>query len=253
MRALVRTPGDSFARAVSSQWPRPAIDVDLAREQHREYCAALQDAGVELIELPHDESHPDSCFVQDTAVVWNGVAVMARFGEASREGEQEVVEQTLRSLVTLRLFPTPAPATLEGGDVLVVGTRVVVGLSARTNRAGFFYLRDVLELEGATVEALSVPQGLHLLSGCTYLGQGVLLVTDLYAGLPTFAALELIRVPPEEAYAANALGVCGSVILPGGFPRTASLLRDRGFHVLSVPLTEFAKADGGATCLSLLF
>ncbi len=253
MRALVRTPGDSFVRAVSSQRPRPDIDVDLARTQHREYCAALRAAGVELIELPPDESQPDSCFVQDTAVVWNGVAVMARFGEASREGEQKSVEQTLRALASLRLFPTTAPATFEGGDVLVIGTRVVVGLSARTNRAGFYHLRDVLELEGATVEALSVPQGLHLLSGCTYLGQGVLLATDLYAGLSTFAALELIRVPPEEAYAANALGVSGSIILPGGFPRTASLLRDRGFHVLPVPLTEFAKADGGATCLSLLF
>lgn len=252
MRAIVCPPGDSFIRAVSSQQPRPAIDVDLARRQHRAYCAALRAAGVELVELSSDESHPDSCFVQDTAVIWNGVAVLARFGVASREGEQEAVEQALKLSQALRVFSTPAPATLEGGDVLVVGNRVVVGLSARSNRAGFFHLRDVLELEGATVEALSVPEGLHLLSGCTYLGQGALLATDLYTGLATFAGLHVIRVPPEEAYAANALGVGGFVILPEGYPRTAALVREHGFHVLPVPLSEFAKADGGATCLSLV-
>lgn len=252
LRAIVRPPGESYARALSAQEPRPGIDVALARRQHAEYRAALQAAGVELIELPPDEGHPDACFVQDTAVIWAGVAVIGRFGVGSRQGEQDAVEQTLRVLRALKVLKVPPPATLEGGDVLVVGSRVIVGLSARTNRAGFAQLRDLLELEGASVEALPVPEGLHLLSGCTYLGQGVLLATDLYARLPAFAGLEAIRVPPDEAYAANALGVNGSVILPTGYPRTAARIRERGFQVQPVPLTEFAKADGGATCLALV-
>jgi dimethylargininase len=184
-------------------------------------------------------------------VIWGGLAVLARFGVESREGEQEAIRQALQG--HRRLVEIELPAILEGGDVLIVGSRVFVGLSARTNRAGFAQLRDLLELEGATVEALAVPVGLHLLSGCTYLGRGVLLANDDYAGLPAFAGLDVIRVSAEEAAAANALGLGAHVLLPAGYPRTAAEIRNHGFEVLPVPLSEFAKADGGATCLSLLF
>jgi dimethylargininase len=130
---------------------------------------------------------------------------------------------------------------------------VFVGLSSRTNRAGFARLRDLLELEGATVEGLPVPEGLHLMTGCSYVGRGVLLATGVYAEVPAFAGLELVRVPSEEAYAANALAVGDTVVLPSGHPHTASGLRALGFEVLSVSLSEFAKADGGVTCLALPF
>jgi dimethylargininase len=250
IEAIVRPPGERFAEALSEQVPRPRIDVALARRQHAEYCAALRTAGVALIELPPDEEYADACFVQDTAVLFGTLAVLACFGVPSRQGEQAAIEQALAG--RRRVVEIQSPATLEGGDVLVVGSRVFVGLSARTNRAGFVQLRDRLELEGATVEALDVPQGLHLLSGCTYLGRGVALATGLYADLPVFAGLDVIRVPVEEARAANAVGVGGWVLLPAGYPHTAAEIGRRGFEVLSVPLSEFAKADGGATCLSLL-
>lgn len=248
--AIVRPPGDSFAQALSEQEPRPVIDPDLARRQHGEYCAALQAAGLELIELPPDEDYADACFVQDTAVIVGNLAVIARFGVKSRQGEQNAIRQALRP--HKRLDEIRPPATLEGGDILIVGSRVFVGLSARTNRAGFAQLRDLLETEGAVAEALPVPDGLHLLSDCTYLGQGVLLATRVYADLPAFASLDVLHVPPHEARAANALAVGEHVILPAGHPHTAAQIRERGFQVLPVSLSEFAKADGGVTCLSLL-
>jgi dimethylargininase len=249
--ALVRPPGDSFARALSSQVPQPSLDPGLARKQHAEYRAALREAGAQVVELPADEEHPDACFVQDTAVIVGNLAFLARFGVESRQGEQEAVREVLQG--QRRLVDIEAPAWLEGGDVLVIGSRVFVGLSARTNRAGFAQMRDVLELEGATVEAVPVSRGLHLLSGCTYLGEGVLVAVEEYAGLPWMAGLDLICVPPGEAAAANALALGRYVILPTGFSRTASAVRGRGFEVLPIPLSEFAKADGGPTCLSLIF
>jgi dimethylargininase len=249
--ALVRPPGEAFAQAVSTQVPRPIIDTSLARKQHAEYCAALRTAGLELIELPPDEDYPDACFVQDTAVIWGDIAVIARLGAASRQGEEKSVHRALRGLKrTLAIQP---PGTLEGGDVLIIGSRLFVGLSERTNRSGFAQLRDLLELEGSSVEAVHVPEGLHLLSGCTYLGHGLLLAADAYARLPAFAGLETIPVPAGKALAANALALNEHVILPAGYPYTASAIQERGFEVLSVPLSEFAKADGGATCLSLPF
>jgi dimethylargininase len=251
LRALVRPPGHSFVRALSGQEPRPDIDAILARRQHAEYCAALRAAGLELIELPPDEVHPDACFVQDTAIIFGTLAVMARFGVESRQGEQDAVRQVVQGY--RRPVGIQPPATLEGGDVLVIGPKVFVGLSARTNRGGFTQLRNLLELEGAAVEMLPVTQSLHLLSDCTYLGRRVLLATDAFADNPALAGLDVVRVPPEEAYAANALGVGEYAILPAGYPRTAALVGGRGFQALSVPLSEFAKADGGVTCLSLVF
>jgi dimethylargininase len=252
MRAAVRPPGESFARALSAQVPRPAIDVVRARRQHAEFCAALRAAGVDLVELPPDEAFPDACFVQDCAVIWRGSAIMARFGADSRQGEQAAVRLALETPLTLRISEIEAPGTLEGGDVLVLGSRLVVGLSARTNRAGLSQMRDRLEMQGATVEGLAVPEGLHLLSGITLLGHGTALATNMVADLPAFAGLEVIRVPAEEAYAANVLGLGRAVIVPAGFPRTARLIRERGFEILPVDLSEFAKADGGATCLALI-
>jgi dimethylargininase len=250
-RAIVRPPGHSFAWALSGQAPRPRIDVARAREQHDEYCAALRIAGLELFELPPDEHYPDACFVQDTALVYGGLGVVARFGVDSRQGEQEAVRRVLQD--HWRLADIRPPATLEGGDVLVIGSRVFVGLSERTSRAGFAQLRELLELEGAVVEALPVPDGLRLLSGCSYLGQGVLLASEDYADSPAFAGLDVIRMTPEEAYAANALATGRTVILPSGYPQTVAQVRDRGFDVLTVSVSEFAKADGGVTCLALLF
>lgn len=251
MQAVVRPPAESFRRALSEQHLRPAIDVALAREQHTGYCEALRSAGLKLSELPPDEDHPDACFVQDTAVVFGDLAVITRFGVRSRQGEQDAVSRALRG--HKRLANISSPATLEGGDVLVVGSRVFVGLSPRTNRAGFAQLRDLLELEGAAVEALPETEGLHLTSGCSYLGRGALLATGTYAELPAFAGLDVIRVPPAEACASNALAVGETVILPDGHPRTAAKIRSLGLQVLPVSLSEFAKADGGVTSLTLPF
>jgi dimethylargininase len=169
----------------------------------------------------------------------------------SREGEQKAIGEALRG--QKRLAEIKPPAILEGGDVLRIGRRVFAGLSARTNHAGYAQIRDILELEGATVLPLEVPSGLHLLSGCTYLGRGVVLTIDLYRELPAFAGLDLIDVPPEEAAAANALALGDLVILPAGHPKTEAGIRRRGFQVAALDLSEFAKADGGVTCLSLLY
>lgn len=251
LRALIRPPGDSFDQALSSQAPRPAIDPRLAKRQHAGYQAALRQAGVQVLELPPDEDHPAACFVRDTAVVVDDLAFIALFGVRSRQGEEQTTREALQS--HKRLIEIQPPARMEGGDVLVIGTRVFVGLSSRTNRAAFAQIRDVLELGGATVEPVTVARDLHLLSECTYLGQGVVLAHQEMASLPFLSGLDVIPVPPSEAPAANALALGQHVILPAGFPRIASRVQEHGFEVLPVPLSEFIKADGGPTRLSLSF
>jgi len=257
--ALVRPPGASFAHAISSN--QAVIDVALAQAQHAEYRQALAEAGVTVEVLPPDERYPDSCFMQDPAMVIAGRVIINRPGAASRLGEEEALVELLASR-----FPTTrivAPGTLEGGDVLILPDQVVVGRSDRTNRAGISQLVVALaDLTGlpnlsgfAGLPVLEAPvEGyLHLLSAVTHLGAGTLLAVEDFDLPPALVGFPVLRVPTDEGYACNALGIGAKVILPAGYPRTAALLKAHGFDVLLVPTTEFAKADGGVTCLALVW
>lgn len=245
--ALVRPPGLSFADAISTTGA--AIDVRLAQHQHEQYCDALRQADVDVEVLPPDERYPDSCFMQDPALVIGGKAIIARPGASSRRGEELLVAPLLGPR-----FPTihiEAPGTLEGGDVLVLPDRVYVGESDRTNQAGIEQLRAALL--PLPVQAMPVRGLLHLLSGATYLGSNTLLAVEALAGRPEFAGMQILRVPAGEEYACNVLGLGNTVIAPAGYPRTAAMLAHHGLRVLPVPVSEFAKADGGVTCLSLIY
>ncbi len=247
--ALTRQPGRSYARAISSAGLSP--DVDLALRQHAQYCRALQSADLEVEVLPPAETYPDSCFVEDPLVVAGGLAILTRPGAPTRQGEEDSLEAVVEGRFPLRRIQ--APGTLEGGDVLSLPGRLLVGLSERTNPSGIEQLRGFLAPCGLPVEAMPVNGYLHLMSAVAYLGKGVLLAVPDYAANPAFAGLDVVTVPAEEAYAANSLGIGEKVIAPEGFPRTAGLIRLKGFEVITVPVSQFAAADGGVSCLSVLW
>lgn len=247
--ALVRPPGASFARALAEH-PQ-SIDVARAQSQHAEYVTALRAAKVEVGVLPVAEEYPDSCFVQDPALVLGGLAILNRMGARSREGEAELLASALTA--GFDMHKIEPPGTLEGGDVLLLGERLLVGQTARTNAAGITQLRDIVEPRGYRVERVPLSGYLHLLTVVTALGDDRVVVHPDFAEYSALRGLRRLIIPREEAYAANVLGLGAAVIVPAGFPRTAALLRAEGFDVLSVPLTEFAKADGGASCLSLVW
>ena len=251
--AIVRPPGASFAGAISSL--AATIDVRLARAQHAEYCAALVEAGLAVELLAPDERYPDSCFMQDPAVVIAETGVVGRLAAPARRGEEEALAEILAQ--RFRTARVSSPGTLEGGDVMVLPDRVLVGRSSRSNAAGIAQLAVALAARspytspGLPVHAVPVAGYLHLLTAATYLGRGMLLAVQGYAGHPAFAGLSVLVVPPKESYAANVLAAGYRVIVPAGFPGVAVQLRERGFTVLPVPMSEFAKADGGVTCLAL--
>jgi dimethylargininase len=247
--ALVRQPGQSYAWAISSAGISP--DVGQARAQHAQYCQALADSGLDVEILPSDERFPDSCFVEDPLLVIDGLAIIARPGMLARQGEEQVLYEAIKDR-----FPTAAiqaPGTLEGGDVLQLPGRVLVGLSERTNQSGVEQLKNLLASKGLTIEALPVTGYLHLLSAAAYLGKGMLLAAPDYAENPVFAGLQVLTVPRIEAYAANALAVGDQVMLPEGYPISAEMIRSKGFNVRPVPMSQFAATDGGVSCLSVLW
>jgi dimethylargininase len=248
--AIVRPPSDAFARAISSAGA--AIDPVRARAQHAGYRAALADL-VEVVALPADEELPDACFVDDCAVVLGGRALLTRPGAPSRAAEPERLAGALARLVD-EVEAMTAPATLDGGDVLRLGRTLVVGRSERTNQDGVRQLTRFAEQAGGRVEVAAVPLGtLHLQSAVTALADDAVVGTAELLEQPALRGLpHKLVVPPEEAAAANLLAVGTTAVLPAGCPRTAAAVRALGFEVREVDLGEFHKADGGATCLSLL-
>jgi dimethylargininase len=248
--ALTRAIPDSFPNAVVQSPPATPIQVDRARRQHAAYVAALESLGVEVKVLPALPQFPDCCFVEDCAVSAEGVTLITRLGVPSRQGEAESIADALRPYARLEFMT--GPATLEGGDCLRIDKRWYVGLSNRTNLAGARRLREVFGPLGYDVVEVPLGDVLHLKCVCSYLGGGWLLLAEETIPAAVFRDVRVIPVPAVETYAANCLSVNGTVLVSAGFPATRQAIEAAGLRVRELETTEFRKADGSLTCLSLL-
>lgn len=248
--ALVRPPGDSFAQALSRHTERDSIDPERARAQHRAYRGVLERLGLEVTVLPADEELPDSCFVQDLAIVLNGRGLLCRPGVPSRQPEASRIELAVGELVT-SLDRVKAPATVEGGDVLRVDGRFIVGRSERTNDEGIAALERFAAPDAQVAQAEVRRPFLHLLSGLGVAGTAVV-GSESLIDQPAFDGLERVAAPEEEVVGCNFVTVEHDVLVAAGYEQIRKLLEDRGFRAHEVDLSEFTKADGGPTCLSLL-
>jgi len=249
--ALVRGVPPSIVECELTFVDRQPIDYPRAVDQHRAYARALADLGLELIELPADPRLPDSCFVEDTAVVLDEIAVIARPGAESRRPEVEPVAEALSPFRSLRRIA--APACLDGGDVLAIGRRLFVGQSRRTDSAGVHALVEAVRPFGYEVVPVALRDCLHLKSAATAIGDDAVIVNPPWVDLEPFARLDTVLVPAAEPWAANVLRVGGAVLMHAGFPRTAEALSKRGLDVRPIDVSEFLKAEAGVTCKSLLF
>jgi dimethylargininase len=250
-RALTREIPASLAQCELSFLEREPIDGARAVAQHHAYCETLAALGLDVVRLPADPALPDSCFVEDAAVVVDEIAVIASMGAPSRRAETPAVEYALaadRPIARIAL-----PARLDGGDVLVVGRRVFVGRSGRTDAAGAAALAAALAPFGYQVLPVAVTGCLHLKSAVTALDTRTLLVNPEWIDAAPLAGYDLVSVDPAEPSAANALAVAGRILAHGGFPRTLARVEARGFPVIRVDVSEFLKAEAGVTCKSILY
>jgi dimethylargininase len=249
--AITRDVSPSIGACELVHLPRVAIDVDRARAEHAAYERALADAGCLVRRLPAGPDIPDSVFIEDIALVVDELAVITRPGAASRRAETPAVVGALDMYRPLRRLE--APATLDGGDVLLVGRTVFVGQSARTNRAGIDQLRRILGDHGYTVAGVDVAGCLHLKSAVTAVGDHLLLINPAWVSREALPGADFVDVHPEEPYAANALRIGDRVLHPERFVRTRERLEREGVIVRTVEVGELAKAEGAVTCCSLVF
>lgn len=225
-----------------------------ALQQHDTYIEALKQCGVEVTVLEADERYPDSCFVEDPALITRKCAIITNPGAASRNGEKnEIIGAVKKFFPEDKIEYIKDPGTLEGGDVMMVGDTFYVGLSARTNAEGIRQLTEILNKYG--LECIQVPleKVLHLKTGVNYIENNNMLVSGEFIEKPEFEKYNKIVIPEDEAYAANCIWVNDTVIVPEGYPAVLKAVQDAGYKTLLVDTSEFRKIDGGLSCLSLRF
>jgi dimethylargininase len=249
--ALTREVAPSLARCELTHPARTPIDVGLAARQHEAYEAALREAGCTVVRANPEPDLPDSVFVEDTAVVFDEVAVVTRPGAASRRRETESTTLALRP--HRRIVAIEDPGTLDGGDVLVAGKVVYVGVGARSNAEGLRQFERLLAPHGYRVRGVEVTGCLHLKSAATLVSASSVLVNPAWVDPRVFAFLDVVPIDPGEPSAANALLIRDRIVYSPAYPRTRAVLERRGSVVVPVDLGELAKAEGALTCCSLVF
>jgi len=250
MIALTHVPSPNLQACERTYVPHTAINHARAIEQHAAYCAALRECGASVRTLDVSSELADSVFIEDTAIVLDEIAVLCSMGAASRSGEPQRIEPILREY--REIVRIEQPATIEGGDVLRIGRTLLVGRSCRTNAAGISVLTEFVRPYGYKVQAVPVRGCLHLKTACTALHDGRLLMNSAWLNESALEGYERLNVSKDEPWGANVALVGSNVLMAAEHVRTAELINGLGFTVRQIDLSEFAKAEGGVTCLSLL-
>jgi dimethylargininase len=251
LTAITRAVSSTLADCELSFIPRSPIDVEKARAQHHAYEQLLGKLGARVISLPEERALPDSLFVEDPAIVVEELAVIFPLGTETRRKEAPSLAAALQKF--RKLTYVKLPGTLEGGDVLRVGKKVFVGITARSNPEGIRQLAVILGAYGYDLTAVPVTGCLHLKSAVTYLGRNTMLANRAWFDSWRMPGFEWLDVDIGEPHSANALAIGDAVIFPASFPKTGALIEAKGFRVESLDISELQKAESGLTCSSLVF
>lgn len=251
---IVKKPSKSMLDGITSAPELGKPDYELALKQHEAYIEALKSCGVKVTVLEADEAFPDSCFVEDVAVLSDKCAVITNPGAKSRNGETKGIINTIKKFYPEdKIEYIKSPGTLEGGDIMMVGDHFYVGLSARTNKEGAEQFIKALNKHGLTGSIVPLEKVLHLKTGVNYIENNNMLVSGEFIDKDEFKGFNKIIIPEEEAYAANCIWVNDTVIVPEGYPTVKKAIEDMGYKIILVDTSEYRKLDGGLSCLSLRF
>lgn len=246
--ALVRAPATSLAKGELTHLKRKPVKYPKAMEQWQDYVAALEAEGFRVVRVDADDDYPDCVFIEDMVVMLGQVAVLTSPGADSRKGEQDAVEAAVLEL-GLETRRIRLPGTLDGGDVLKVGTTIYVGQSSRTNGEGIRQLRAIGSELGFEVVGVPVTKALHLKSSVTALPDGTVIGHESLVDNPSIFR-RYLPIPEPEGVAVVVL-TNNTVLVSASAPKTAALLADLGYRVTAVQIGEFEKLEGCVTCLSV--
>ncbi|MFK5981080.1 MAG: dimethylarginine dimethylaminohydrolase [Rhizobiaceae bacterium] len=221
--------------------------------QHTAYIEALKASGAQVDELPASEEFPDSVFVEDSALCLKDAVIVLRPGAPSRFGEAALIRPAFENHFS-RIIDLPDDGFLDGGDVLLSDEDAFIGLSARTNQAGFDALSSILVTFGYSPVIVKTPASiLHFKTECGLLDSKAIFSTTNLAAIGCFENYQVILTPDGEEGAANIVRFNDNVFVSRGYPKSEALLKSHGYNVVVIDTSEPAKIDGGLSCMSLRF
>jgi len=251
LQAITRAVSRNITRCELTFRQRECVDYDKAVFQHEEYCALLRRCGAQVVTLEACDENPDCCFVADTAIVLDEMAILASMGAPTRRDEVSAITESIRThREIVRLAPR---ARLDGGDVLVMGRHIFVGRSRRTDSEGIASLAQLVRPFGYTVTPVSVTGSLHLTTACSALNEETVLLNPHWIDAAPFAAYWVLPVPEDEPWAASTMRVGETMCVEAGAARTLELVSQHCRNVAVSDISEFRKAEGSLPCLSILF
>lgn len=248
--ALTHTVSPNVSNGEVTFIDRQPVNYDLALQQHDAYCNALENCGAQVKKISVNPDSPDACFIEDTAIVVDEVAIITNIGSASRQHESKNVAPELACYrETIYIEP---PATIDGGDVLRIGRRLYVGVSGRTNIQGFHELARILQRWKYEVIPVELENCLHLKSACTAIDEETVLLNPQWVAPEVFSVYNVLLVPEDEGWAANTIRIGNKVFLQHGFIQTLALVEKCHDSVATLDISEFRKVEAGLSCLSII-
>ncbi len=105
---IVRRPCRAMVDGITSAPELGRPDYELALKEHDAYIEALKQCDVDVTILESDERYPDSCFVEDPALITKECAIITNPGAESRNGEKFEIVDAVR-----KFFPETASSTFR--------------------------------------------------------------------------------------------------------------------------------------------
>jgi dimethylargininase len=248
--AIVRKPAPSVVDGLRADGGKgPSYQGVLA--EHWAYIEVLRGLGLQVDELEAANEYPDSIFVEDPALVFSEGAIVLNVAAPSRAGEAALIAPVLENRFE-RVLRMTGPGHADGGDVLVLPDRVVIGLSNRTDREGAEELIRLLAQLGKKGEVAETPPGvLHFKTGCSLIDEETIFALPQLANLSVFRDLQVIAVPAGEQKAANKLRIRDAALIAAHFPKSREIIEAHGVRTIALDVREIAKIDAGLSCMSL--
>jgi len=240
-------------------WMNRQVASDSA-ESHRQWCAlheTLRALGVKIERLEPVPGLPDLVFTANAGLVFHQTFISARFRYGVRQGETPYFDRWAQEhgydVITL-----PEGLNFEGaGDALFCGEALFAGYRFRSDAKSHLWVGEVLGVEVLPLELVD-PRFYHLDTCFCPLAPDAAIYypgafDDYGRSVLEDRIPHLIAVSGEEAvtFSCNAVVVGRTVIMNEETPKLARALREAGYTVRPLRLTEFIKAGGSAKCLTL--
>jgi dimethylargininase len=251
LNAITRAISPNMDNCELTHFEREPINIQQAIQQHKEYEKNLEKLGCKIISAVAAPDLPDSVFVEDCAIVLDEIAIMTHPGAESRREEVKGIAEVLAP--HRELFFIESPGIIDGGDVLVIGRNIWVGLSNRSKLGAIEQLQKITSAFGYTVLGVEVTDCLHLKSAVTQVAENTVLLNPSWIKVGIFKDFKIIETHPDEPNASNALPINDVVLFPKAYPLTAKRLEENGIQIIYLDNSEVTKAEGALTCCSIIF